>query len=66
MTRCYVDATATAGTLHHTGIQRIVRSVVLFGSLRSTPVAPEKRQPAARSFSRRRRWSAMASAKAGE
>lgn len=40
MTRCYVDATATAGTLHHTGIQRIVRSVVLFGSLRSTPVAP--------------------------
>lgn len=34
MDRIYIDATSTANTLHHTGIQRIVRSLVLYGAVR--------------------------------
>ncbi|MBC2600449.1 glycosyltransferase family 4 protein [Puniceicoccus vermicola] len=34
MDKIYIDATATANTLHHTGIQRVVRSLILYGAVR--------------------------------
>ncbi len=40
MPEIYVDVTATAHTLHHTGIQRVVRSIARCGSIRANPVAP--------------------------
>ena len=40
MDRIYFDATSTANTLHHTGIQRIVRSLVLFGAVRGEEWIP--------------------------
>jgi len=36
----FVDATATARTLHHTGIQRVVRSIVVEGNELGNPVRP--------------------------
>ncbi len=40
MDRIYIDVTATANTLHHTGIQRIVRSLVIFGAIRTEAWIP--------------------------
>ena len=40
MDRIFIDATATANTLHHTGIQRVVRSMILFGSVRGEEWIP--------------------------
>jgi len=40
MPDCFVDVTATANTLHHTGIQRVVRSMALCGAVRGEPIAP--------------------------
>ena len=40
MDRIYIDATDTANTLHHTGIQRVVRSLVLFGAVRGEEWIP--------------------------
>lgn len=40
MARVFMDATATANTLLHTGIQRVVRSIVRHGSERIEPITP--------------------------
>ncbi|MEM0964840.1 MAG: glycosyltransferase family 1 protein [Verrucomicrobiota bacterium] len=40
MDKVFIDATATAETLHHTGIQRVVRSIVVMGALRAEQWSP--------------------------
>lgn len=38
--RVYIDCTATANTLHHTGIQRVTRTLIVFGAVRNEDWVP--------------------------